>query len=208
MMAAGSGDFEHPARAVLVYHIAHIRIARRFVCWQRDAGRNGSGPVEMGAKSEEIVGCDDATGGNPCRQWRTLRCNHQAASGTLGGACRGHHPGYAAQRAIQCEFAKELVARQALRWNLSGCTENSECNRQIETAALLGQVGRCEIDCDAPIGKFKMGIQQRATHPVPTFAHSGFRQTDNVECGQPVRQMSFNLHQRCVDARERATVND
>jgi hypothetical protein len=57
-------------------------------------------------------------------------------------------------------------------------------DRQIEAAALFGQLGRRQVDRDASGRKRIAGIQQRRAHALAALAHHGSRQTDDGEIRQ------------------------
>lgn len=80
------------------------------------------------------------------------------------------------------------------RFHLSGGGEDAECDRKIETAALLRQVGGRQVDGDAALGKFELRGDERRAHPVARLAHLGVGQADQVEGRQAVGQMNFDRH--------------
>jgi len=72
----------------------------------------------------------------------------------------------------------------------------AERDRQVEMAALLRQVGRRQIDRDAPAGQGQAGGDQRRTHPLLGLVHRLVRQADNVEHDIAGQDMHLHVHRR------------
>ena len=112
------------------------------------------------------------------------------------------------QIARQCELAGELVAGQCGRGQLSGCSENAQGDRQIESAGLLRQVCRRKIDRDLARRKFELRVLQRRAHPVTAFPDFGVGQSDQIERGQPSREVHFDRDRRRIESGKRAAMQD
>ena len=71
--------------------------------------------------------------------------------------------------------------------------ENADGDRQIETAGILGQVGRRQVHGDAlVIRKLQPGVVDGAAYALARFLHFGIGQTHQRETGQAVGQVHFN----------------
>ncbi len=65
--------------------------------------------------------------------------------------------------------------------------QDSERDRQVESAAFLGQVGGRQRNRDLALGKLKTGVQQGRFDAVAGFPHGGFRQTNDGHAGKTRR---------------------
>src|SRR5216684_9367108 len=108
----------------------------------------------------------------------------------------------AGQRELPCEF----VFREPVGLELVRGGEDAERDGQIESAALLGELRRSEIDRDAPRWKVEARVYEGGAHPVAALLHFGVRQTDDGERGQAVRQMHLDGDCGRVQSRERTAV--
>ena len=97
---------------------------------------------------------------------------------------------------------------QSFPGDLARGGENAQGDGQVEAAALLGQVGRCQVHGDASVGKGKVRIEDGAAHPVLAFADRGFRQADDVKGRQAVGEVGLDLDQRRFHAGRSAAVDD
>ncbi len=92
------------------------------------------------------------------------RRHHQDASG-FGRRNRGRQrPRHRPQLAGQAKLAQELVLKQRLRIDLAAGRKDAQRNRQIVAATLLGQIGRREVQGDAPLWKIEARTEQGGTH--------------------------------------------
>ncbi len=89
-----------------------------------------------------------------------------AVNGAIGHRQRA---AYRTQFAGQREFAGVFVFAEFVGRYLPGRGENAERDGQIETPALLGQIGRGEIDGDAACGKFETGCSAARRARGPCF---------------------------------------
>jgi hypothetical protein len=79
-----------------------------------------------------------------------------------------------AQSAIQREFTQEPPTSETILVDDTGGTEDSDCDRQIESSPTLAEFRGCEIDGHSTIGEAQTGGRDRAANPRHTFSHSGF----------------------------------
>ena len=115
-----------------------------------------------------------------------------------------------ADLAIESQLADELEALQVCREDLLGVRgEDTERDREVIAAAVLGQVGRRQVDRQAPgRGKAKAGIGDGPVHAIAALAHRGFGQTDDREARHAVGEIDLDHHRWCGDADLGAGVND
>ena len=79
---------------------------------------------------------------------------------------------------------------------------------QIETPALLGQIGGCQVDGDAPLREFKLRGLQRGAHAVARLAHFGIGQPYQAESGKAIGQMHLDRDLGRIKADERAAAHE
>jgi hypothetical protein len=96
--------------------------------------------------------------------------------------------------------------RKVLARQLVGCDQDAQGDRQVEAAAFLGQIRRCQIHGDAPCGKFKARILQRGPHAVLRFFNLRLRQADDGETRQAIRKVRLDRNERRIHSGERAAV--
>ena len=68
-------------------------------------------------------------------------------------ASRGNNARNGAQAAIQCQFTEKFMLVNSIPGYLSRGCQNTQCDRQVETPALLGKVCRGEIDGNSAVWK-------------------------------------------------------
>ncbi len=164
--------------------------------------------VEVSAQCEQVLCGDDATPGYGGGQRRARRRGYQCAPcGAAGQRC-GDDARHRSHGTAQGQFANKFVVGESRCWQLPGGGKNAQRDGQVEAATFLGQIGRCQVDGDTPVGKLEVGLLQSAAHPVAALAHGGFRQPDNLEGGQPVAEVGFHLYQGRFYAYRSAAVND
>jgi hypothetical protein len=103
----------------------------------------------MGADVEQMPTGIDARRPDQCGLGDVVRRDHEGAPGALGVHCHGQDAMHGAQFPGQSQFTREFIVLQRLSWKLGGGGEYAECDRQVEPAAFLGQIGRGEVDSDA-----------------------------------------------------------
>jgi hypothetical protein len=134
---------------------------------------------------------------------RVVRGNDE---GVTSGARRERHRQRAAHRtqfAGERELAGELLACECFGCDLPARRKDSERDRQVEAARVLGQLGRREIDGDAPRGKLEVRVIERARtrSRARALPYPAVRR-----CGKPAArpEVHFHRHLERVDAGERA----
>ena len=114
---------------------------------------------------------------------------------------------YRPQLPAEAQLAQILGPGQIRNCHLSGSRQHTQRNRQIKTAALLGQVCRGQVGRDAPSRKLETGIEQCAAHAVPALANRGLGQSDNGKRRQSTGKVNLNGNRGCVGTSTGATVH-
>src|SRR4030095_6646011 len=112
------------------------------------------------------------------------------------------------QRASERELSREFVRRERGRGNLARRREYADCDRQIEAAGFLRQVGRREIHRDLASGKLELRILQRRAYALARFLDLGVRKTHQIECRQPAGKMTLDSDRCGLQACEGARVDN
>src|SRR5262252_3333435 len=81
---------------------------------------------------------------------------------------------------------------------LSGGHQYPECDRQIESSALLRQLGGSEADGDAAGRKCEPGVQQCRAYPLLTLLDDGGWKSDQAKGREPAREAHLDLYQRSL----------
>ena len=87
-----------------------------------------------------------------------------------------------AQFSPETQFA-EVFSRQ-IRYrgfDLTGGGQDTECNRQVKAAAVLGNIGGRKIHGNPASGKIKARIDQRTAYAFPAFPDRGLGKADDGE---------------------------
>ena len=95
------------------------------------------------------------------------------------GECAADRPQIPSER----ELAGEFVFVEAICGQLPGGGQYAKGDGQVETPALLGQVGRREVDREPARGKFETRVHQRRAYPVAAFLYLGLGEADDGETG-------------------------
>ena len=182
---AGRGDFERALRLLLALHVAEVGVGRAAAsAFARVRASSGASPARCATPRAACApaGCARLRRARPRR---VAFRQHESASGGARRQRHGERAAHRAQLAGERELARELVAVERLQRELAARGEDAERDRQVEAAGVLRQVGRREIDRDAPRGKLEMRVVERRAHAVARFAHLGIGQADDVERGSP-----------------------
>lgn len=127
------------------------------------------------------------------------RRHHQDAPGLGGGNRRRQRAADRTQFAGQAQLAEELVTQQRLRFNLAAGGEDAQRDGKVVAAAFLGQVGRGQVQGDAPLREIEARAEQGGTHALARLAHAGFGQADDLGDRQAAGEVHFHPHQWGID---------
>ncbi len=209
-VSACGGDFQSKAGRVLTFHITQIRLSamfRRHLRYGTFGLRQRFDTVQMSGdfaqRARAVNGNAAHHGGLSCvffRQNKCTFCLHTLPRHRQRAA-------HGAQQPRQCQFPRKLVFRQLFGCNLPRCGKDADCNRQIETPRLFGQVGRGEVDGDFFGGEFKTALNNGGTDAVAAFLYFRIGQSDDVEMRQAVGKVGFHFDQRRIHTAQGAAVN-
>ena len=106
---------------------------------------------------------------------KMLRRRHQSprCGGNRGGRREGAAHG--TQVAVEGELAQEFQAVQVLCRHLPRGHQNGDGDGKVIPAALLGKIGRGEVDGDASVAPVETDAANGGAHPVARFPNGGFR---------------------------------
>ena len=202
------GDFERPAGLDLAFDIGQIGVGRGveegFAGVRRDEGV----AAQVGDHRQQAGRREDGDALYQRRFGGIYRGQDQGAPAVCGLAGQRQRAAYRAQFAGQRQLAGKFEGAELVAGNLPRGGQNAEGDRQVETAAFLGQIRRGEVDGDAPLGKFELAGLQRGAHPVAGFAHFHIRQPDQREGGQPVGEVHLDAHLGGLQADEGAALQN
>ncbi|MNE41229.1 hypothetical protein D3C80_1352890 [compost metagenome] len=133
---------------------------------------------------------------------------HQGAPERAGGQCRRQYALDRPQGAGEGQLTQALHVFQGAGWQLAAGGEHAEGDGQVEAAAVLGEVGRRQIEGDAAGRKVEAAVLDRAAYAVLAFLHGGFRQAHQGQGRQAVGEMRLDGHGRGLNADLRAAVDD
>ena len=181
-------------RDFLSAHVGQVRTGR--------GGAGGQPPRAVGGQwliAAQVCGQFEQVGGGvdfAAASQRGLRGvvggHRQGPPSTDRGQGRRQHPANRAQFAAQAQLGVEFHALGGLDRELARGGQNTQRDRQVEAAALLGQVRRCQVDRDPPGREFETGIDQCGADPVLALLDRGFRQSNDRQAGQPASQVDFD----------------
>ena len=207
-VATGGGDFQRAPRLRLAFDIHQIRVMRSGKYWRGHCARQLCMPGEMRADIHQR-GRRINFGAVSQRRFRRIGRRHHKATAVTGNRQRHRQrAAHRAQLAGQRQFPGKLETLQTFAWNLPRRRQNTQCDRQVEAPRFLGQIGRGQIDGDAPCREFKPCIEQRSTHAVLGFFDLGLGQADDGKTRQAVAQMRFHGNQWRIKAGQRTAVKD
>jgi len=209
IVRAGRGDFEGAFDVILAVHIGKIEIiARPLGRAALKFGRDRFLPGQMRAHLEQMHGRNDFDTLDQRRLGGVVSGQDQLALVIARLNRNRQHaidrPQFPAERKLADAFELQKLGAR----NLTGSRQNAERDRKIEAPAFLRQIGRRQIDRDALSRKLESRVLNRAAHPVLAFLDRRFRQPDDIQRRQAVRDIDLDHHQRRFDAGAPAAVND
>ena len=121
-----------------------------------------------------------------------LRNIHLLRPALLGIHNHGKHTGNLADSAVQRQLADKNLAFQLFRFQNSAAGHEAYGNRQVKAAALLTQIGGCQINRNPRHREGIIGITQRRLHALLGLAHGHRRQSHQIKAGQAVAHVHLN----------------
>src|SRR5688500_10771262 len=121
---------------------------------------------------------------------------------TCGATHTGQHATHAADRSIERELPdaelgdvdRELTAR----------AEDAERDREVESRAFLTALRGREVHRDPTERELEPAVSDRRAHPLARLAHGGVGEADDVEAGQPARDVDLDRHELGLETPQRA----
>ena len=197
VVSPGGGDFQRPTALLLTLDIGQVQLCgtgalHRFKTRRRllfPARQSGAECCQVGRDKSSIVAHSGGIGAVLNRQCQFPVAD---AAGDSGGGATSHR----AQLSRQGQFAEEFGGGHTVRFQLARSGQDADGDGQVVPPAALGHVGGCQIDGDAPLRVIETRVQDGAAHPLPTLAHSRFRQPHEVEARQAGRKVRLDGDQR------------
>jgi len=141
----------------------------------------------------------DPRAGHQCRLPGAFRWQDQARVDRPGmqsqahGQCATDRPQLPGER----QLAGEFMAAQPAGVHLAAGGQDADRDRQVETAGVLGQVGRRQVDGDfLVVREFQAGVEDGRAHALPGFLDLDVCEPHQGEAGQTVGQMHLDSNCR------------
>ncbi len=160
--------------------------------------------LEMIGKLNERRRRNDLHVGAGPRRFRPARGRtHQAVAARVGAYGGWQDPGDRRDRAVQPQFTQDGKSGQAIVWNGADRGHQAERDRQVVVTALLGQVGRCQIDGDTPCRQRQARSRQSRADTLAGLGDRLVGQSDDGESRQTSRDLDLDIDGPYLDAFER-----
>ena len=205
VMPARRRDFERPLGRFLTLHIAQIRPGAAI---DQLAGRRAPEHLDALEVIDELdQGARGENGEIAARpgRFRPARFRaDQAETGFIGRHRSRQHARRGRDGSVQAELAEREMFGGAVRRDDIHRGEQADGDRQVEMRALLGPVGRGEIDDQPLLGKRQAEGGEGAADPLPAFRDRLVRQPDDGEgrqAGIPGRTGELDLDRHAARLR-------
>ena len=209
VVAARRRHFEHALGALLALDLGEVGIARAILGDQRLGQAELLLATQVIDQGEQRRRGDDRRPVGICvleATPRGLAAAHRgadhAAPRRAGGNRRRQHAGNATERAVERQLAQHDVARDAVARHHAHGGQKTERDRQVVVAALLGEVGRREVDGDALRRQGKAKRAEGGAHALAAFADRLVGQADHDEGELARRHQDLDVDRQHVDALE------
>ena len=202
-MATRGRDLQRPLGALLALHVAQIG--------QVGPGRphGGLGPrhqlralevvgeLDEGARRQHVEVAAGPGGLRPAG-----RGADQPVAGRIGGDRGRQHARHRRDGTVEREFAQHREAAERVRRDGADGRHDAERDRQVVVAALLGQVGRREVDGDALRRQGQPRGGQRRADPLAGFGDRLVAEADDVEHHGAVGDLNLDVDRASLDPLE------
>jgi hypothetical protein len=115
---------------------------------------------------------------------------------------RCERPGNGPQPTVERKLAHRGVAGQAARWDLVGGREQRKSDREVESRALLAEVGGREVDRDPVERPIELGRGDAAADAFLGLLAGAVGEPDDREGGSATLQVRLDLDPARVEADE------
>ncbi len=204
VMAAGRRHLERPLGALLALDVLQIHAGVVGRADFRLRARQQLRAAEMIGELDERARRDDLhLGAGPGGFRAAHRRADEALLARIGPDRGRQHARDRRDRAVEAELAQHGAARKRIGRDGADLGHQAERDRQIVMAAFLGQIGRRQVDGDAPRRQRQAGGHQRGPHPLLGLAHRLVGQPHHGEMRQAGRHLDLHVHGPGLDALER-----
>jgi hypothetical protein len=169
-MPSGSGDFEGPFCAFLPFDVGEVEHGAVGLTDLRLWPRQHLAPFEVIGKLDQGASRDDLHFGACPGRLRSTGCRaDQALAAPIGSDCCRQHARNWRQRTIKPELTEDRVSVEGVMRNGADRRHQPERDRQVIMAAFLREVGRGQIDDDAPGRQCKARRDHGRANPFAGF---------------------------------------
>ncbi|NCX89634.1 MAG: hypothetical protein EBX02_11150 [Betaproteobacteria bacterium] len=84
---------------------------------------------------------------------------------------------------------------------MSACHQNAKGDRQLKTVAVLWQIGRRKVHCEALLRKLKAALADGRTHPLARLANQRGWQANEMKRGKSPGDLHFDADGNGVQAK-------
>jgi hypothetical protein len=204
VVAAGGRDLERAFGRLLPFDVGQIgqtgagRAHRRLRPRHHLRSLEMIGELDQRARRENID-----VGRRPgCLRPAFMRADEPVAA-RVGRDRRRQRAGHRRDRAVERQLAEHGETLQRVGGDRAGGGHDAERDRQVVMAAFLRQVGRREIDGDAPGRQRQTRGDERGAHPLARFRHRLVAEPDHVEHDLAARNLHLNVDRTRLNALER-----
>ncbi len=181
VVPAGGGDLERALGDLLPFDLPEVGAARRFLDFARLRLGQPLRALQVVEQPDQARRGDDRHAARPARLGALRRRADQALV-PLAGMKRGEqHAGRGDDAPVERQLADRDPVRQLLGIGHPHRREQRERDRQVVVAALLGQVGRRQVDRDDLRRQREAHRGERRVHPLAALVDRLVGQADDVE---------------------------
>lgn len=200
VMPAGGRDLQRPLGALLTLDVAQVERGCCGLMHLRQRPRQHLRAFEVVGDLDQRVCCDDLdVWAGPGRFGAAGRRADQPFLAHIGADGGGKNAGHGRDRAVEAKLAEHGEAGQRIRRDRADRRHQAERDRQVVMAALLGQVGRRQIDDDPARRQRQTRGDQRRAHPLARLRHRLVRQADDGERRQARRNLHLHVDRAGLD---------
>ena len=208
VVVARRGQLQRAPRRELAAHVAQVLDGGDAGLRRRIGRFRGAVADELGVHLSERTRREQPGSRRELRLVRVVARDHEDAARVACMQRGGERAAGASQRPVERQLADELVLAEPVLAELSGRREDSDRDREVVPASVLGQIGGREADGDAAPGEFEPGVDDGAAHAVLALAHGRLREADDRELRQPPGDMDLDPHRRRFDTHAGAAHDD
>ena len=198
-------ELERTARALLSADLGEVGCRRRAVAvrHERRLGLELELAAQEGDGLGEMVDRDRVDAGEGRLSHAVSRAQEALDSKPPCALGDGENASDPAQATVERELPDGgRTLERAPRQLLGGCEER-ERDRQVEARSLLAQLGRREVDRDAPVREAQLGGGDPTSDPLTRFLAGAVGKADDSEAGETVADVRLHVDPARLEADER-----